>query len=62
MNAPALHRTLVVANRTASTPLLLEELQRRAAARPTAFALLVPNVSGRNSADWTLQSALTVIR
>ena len=62
MDAPALHRTLIVANRTASTPLLLEEVRRRAAARPTAFALLVPNVSSRQAADWTLETALTSIR
>jgi hypothetical protein len=62
MDAPALHRTLVVANRTASTPLLLEELQRRAAARPTAFVLLIPSVPRRASADWTPDSALAVIR
>ena len=62
MDAPALHRTLIVANRTASTPLLLEEVQRRAVARPTAFALLVPNVSSRKAADWTLETALTSVR
>ena len=58
----SLHRTLVVVNRTASTPLLIEELQRRAAARPTAFALLVPEVSTRKAADWSLETALATIK
>jgi hypothetical protein len=55
-------RTLVVADRTAQTPLRLEEIGRRAAERPTVFALLIPNVSSRMGADWTLESALKVLR
>ena len=55
-------RTLVVANRTASTPLLLEEVRRRAAERPTTFTLLIPNVESRKAADWTLEEALKSLR
>jgi hypothetical protein len=55
-------RTLIVANRTASTPLLVEEVERRAVERPTEFALLIPNVSSRKTADWTLDTALKVLR
>ena len=58
----ARRRTLIVANRTASTPLLVEEVERRAAERPTEFALLIPNVSSRKAADWTLETALKVLR
>jgi hypothetical protein len=55
------HRTLVVANRTAQTPVLLQEIERRAAARPTAFTLLVPDTS-RTPVDWTLEEGLKAIR
>jgi hypothetical protein len=56
------HRTLVVANRTASTPLLLQEVDRRAAQEPTAFVLLIPGVSSKKAADWTLKEALKAMR
>jgi hypothetical protein len=56
-------RTLVVANRTAATPLLLEEIQRRAVKQPTTFVLLRPIVSStRNASDWTLDEAVKALR
>jgi hypothetical protein len=55
------HRTLVVANRTAQTPVLLQEITRRAEARPTAFTLLVPDTAG-DRVDWTLEEALKALR
>jgi hypothetical protein len=51
-----------VANLTATTPLLLEEVARRAAERPTTFALLVPNASSKKAADWTLEAGIKAIR
>lgn len=54
-----MHRTLIVANRTASTPVLLQEVARRNAERTTAFTLLVPSTG---AGDWTLESALTEMR
>jgi hypothetical protein len=54
-------RTLIVANRTAATPLLLEEVRRRARERPTTFALLVPEVGGGRHPDWTLADAIPLL-
>jgi hypothetical protein len=53
-------RVLVVANRTAATPWLLQEIEQRAEDRDCEFALLVPDVDGRQP-DWTLDVALSVI-
>lgn len=57
MDAPAEHRTLIVANLTASTPFLLQEVSKLAAQRPTKFSLLVPNVDAARAADWSLETA-----
>ena len=56
MDAPTEHRTLIVANLTASTPFLLQEVSRLAADRPTNFSLLVPNVDPVKAADWSLDN------
>jgi hypothetical protein len=57
MNEQSEHRTLIVANLTASTPFLLQEVSRLAAERPTKFSLLVPNVDAARAADWSLETA-----
>ena len=53
---------LVVANRTASTQPLLDEISRRAEREPTQFTLLIPDAPNRKAADWTLQSAIPLLR
>src|SRR3954464_5070351 len=50
-------RVLVVANRTAARQRLLDAGERRPAAAPCRFTLLVPDVEDRRDADWTLESA-----
>ena len=51
-------RVLVVANRTAATPWLLQEIERRSQGGACEFVLLVPPTGGRHP-DWTLDVALS---
>jgi hypothetical protein len=57
----ASHRILVVANRTAATPLLIDAVRSKAAERPCTFTLLIPNEPRKGGADWTLETAIPLL-
>jgi hypothetical protein len=61
MGSSQVRRVLIVANRTASTPTLMEHVKRLAAERPSAFSLLIPDAPKSEHTDWTLELALPLL-
>ena len=54
MESSSRRRILIVANRTAATPTLLDEVRRLATERPSTFSLLIPDAPSSEHTDGTL--------
>ena len=50
-----------MANQTAATPVLLDEIGRRARAGRCTFSLLIRDARNRKAADWTLEAAIPLL-
>ena len=61
MESSPVRRVLIVANRTAATPTLLDHVKRLAKERPTAFWLLIPDAPKSEHTDWTMELALPLL-
>ncbi|HEX2409686.1 MAG TPA: hypothetical protein VHJ39_00855 [Solirubrobacteraceae bacterium] len=61
MEFSQVRRVLIVANRTAATPTLLDRIKELARERPSTFALLIPDAASVEHTDWTLELALPLL-
>src|SRR3954453_15325358 len=61
MESSVQRRVLIVANRTAATPDLLEAVRRYAREQDPPFGFLIPDVPKGEHADWTLELALPLL-
>jgi hypothetical protein len=61
MESSEVRRVLIVANRTAATPDLLDHVKQLAGERPSRFSLLIPDAPKSERTDWTLELALPLL-
>jgi hypothetical protein len=61
MESSQSRRVLIVANRTAATPTLLDHVKRLAREQPTDFSLLIPDAPKSEHTDWTMELALPLL-
>ena len=61
MESSQARRVLIVANRTAATPTLLDEVKRLANERASSFSPLIPDTPTSEHTDWTLELALPLL-
>ena len=61
MEAASRTKVLVVANRTAATERLLNEVRRRAQEGPCEFTLLIPDIGAGKNPDWSHETALRLL-
>src|SRR5215207_7311743 len=54
-------RILIVANRTAATPTLIDHVKQLVRERPSAFSLLIPDAPKSEHTDWTMELALPLL-
>jgi hypothetical protein len=61
MESSHVRRVLIVANRTAATPDLIDHVKHLVRERPSTFTLLIPDAPQSEHTDWTLELALPLL-